>query len=65
MVSSKTMLNYSDWKIPFTVHSNASDKTFGSDISQNNKTISFFSIILINIQHDYNMTDNELLSIVE
>ena len=30
MVSAETLLNYPDWKIPFTVHTYASDKQLGS-----------------------------------
>ena len=37
MVSAETLLNYPDWKIPFTVHTDAPDKQLGAVISQNNK----------------------------
>ena len=57
MVSFETLLSYSDWKIPFTVHTDASDKQLGSLISQNNKYIAFFSIILNNPKCNY--TTNE------
>ena len=57
MVSAKTVLSYSYWKIPFTVHTDASDKQLGSLISQNNKYIAFFSIILNNPKCNY--TTNE------
>ena len=50
MVSAETLLSYSDWKIPFTVQTDASDKQLGDVISQKNKTIDFFSIILIKPQ---------------
>ena len=46
MVSAETLLRYPYWKIPFTVNTDASDKKLGSVISQNNKPIAFFSIIL-------------------
>ena len=39
MVSADTLLNDTDWKITFTVHTNASDKQFGDVISHNNKPI--------------------------
>ena len=32
MVSVATLMNYSDWKIPFTVNTNASDKKLGGFI---------------------------------
>ena len=34
MISSETLLNYPDLKIPFTVHTDASDKQVGAVISQ-------------------------------
>ena len=33
MVSADMLLSYPDWKIPFTVHTNASDKQVGAVIS--------------------------------
>ena len=53
MVSFETLLSYSDWKIPFTVHTDASDKQLGDVISQSNKPISFFLIRLIQPQCKY------------
>ena len=44
MVSAKIMLNYPDWKIPFTVHNYASDKQVGAVIRNNNKPIAFLSV---------------------
>ena len=49
MVYAKTLISYPDWKLPFTVHIDASDKQLCAVISQDNKTISFFSIILSNL----------------
>ena len=43
MVSSETLLSDPDWKMPFTVHTNAYDKQLGAVISQNNKPIAFSS----------------------
>ena len=36
MVSEKTLLSYPDWKLTFTVHTDASDKQLGAVISHNN-----------------------------
>ena len=41
MVSDKTLLNYPDWNINFTEHTDASDKQFVAIISHNNKPIAF------------------------
>ena len=45
MVSAETLLSYPDWKIPFTVHTDASGKNLGAVISQNNKPVTFLYII--------------------
>ena len=42
MVFSETLLNYPDWKIYFTVHTDAYDKNLGAGIIQNHKPIVFF-----------------------
>ena len=65
MVSAEILLSYSNWKIPFTVNTDASDKQLGSVISQNNKYIALFSIIFIKPLRNYTKTEKELLAIVE
>ena len=65
MVSTETLLSYSDWKLPLTVNTFAYDKQLGDVISQKNKRIAFFSRRLIKQQHNYNTTQKELLAIVE
>ena len=65
MVSEKTMLNYIYWKIPFTVHTDFSDKQLGAIIIQNKKPIAFFSSGLSKSQRNYTTTEKELLVIVE
>ena len=42
MVSAKTLSSYPDQKIPFTVHTDASDQQVVAVISHNNKPIAFF-----------------------
>ena len=65
MVFAENLLSYPDWKLPFTVHTDASDKKLGSFISQNNKPIAFFSRKLGKTQRNYTTTEKELLAILE
>ena len=65
MVSAETLFSYTDWKLPFIFHIDASDKQLGAVISQKEKSISFFSIILSKPQSNYNMSEKEILVIVE
>ena len=65
MVSSEAFSSYPDWTIPFTVQTDASDKQMGDVISQNNKPIVFFLIILSKPQHNYTTKRKEILSVVE
>ena len=65
MISAKALLNYPYWTIPFTVHTDASDKQLGAVIINNNKIIDFFSIILSKPQRNYTITEKELPAIVE
>ena len=65
MVSDETLLSNPDWKLPFTVHTYASDKQLGAVVSQNNKPISFLSRKLRKPQRNYMTTKKELLAIVE
>ena len=41
MVSSESLLNYPDWKTPFVVYTDASDKQLGAVIGHNHKPIDF------------------------
>ena len=59
------LLSYPDWKIPFTVHTDVSDKQLDAVISQNNKPTAFFSKILRKPQRNYTTNEKELLVIVE
>ena len=65
MVSVETLLSYPDWKIPFNINTDASDKQLVSVIIQNSKPNAFFSRRLIKPQHDYTMTKTELFAILE
>ena len=65
MVSVETMISYPDWKLQFTVHTDAYDKQLGAVISQNNKPIELWSRKLSKPQRNYTTTDKELLAIVE
>ena len=53
MVSAETLLSYTDWKMPLTVHTDASDKQLGAVIIQNNKPIDFFYRKPIKPQRNY------------
>ena len=64
MVSYETLLSYPDQTITFTVHTDASDKQLGGVIINNNKPIALLSRRLIKTQHNYTMTEKELLTIV-
>ena len=65
MVSAETLLSYPDWKLPFTVHTDASDKQLGDVIIKNNKHIALYSILLNKQHRNYTMTEKELLAIAE
>ena len=64
MVSAEILLNYPGCKLPFTVHTDVSDKQLGDVISYNNKPIAFFSRRLSKPQRNYTTTEKELLEIV-
>ena len=55
-VSYENLLSCLYCTISFTVRNDASDKNLGAVISQNNKPIAFFPIILINPQRNYTTT---------
>ena len=64
MVSDENFLSYPYWTIPFTVHTDASDRQLSAVMSKNNKPITLFSIRLGQPQFNYTMTRKELLVIV-
>ena len=65
MVSDKTLLSYTDWKLSFTFHNDASDKQLGAVISHNNKPINFFSRRLSKKQCNYTTSKKEPLMVAE
>ena len=65
MVSTETLLSYPYWKLPFAVHTDASDKHLGAVISQNNKPIDLLSRKLSKSQRNYTTTEKKHLAIVE
>ena len=50
MVSADTLLNNPDWDIFFIIHNDDSYKQMGSVISHNNKSVAFFSGIVIRLK---------------
>ena len=64
MVSGENLLIYLYCKIPFILHTNASDKNLGDPISHNFKPIAFFSRRLIKPHHNNTTIKKELIAIV-
>jgi hypothetical protein len=50
---------------PFEIYTDASTTKLGAMITQDNRPIVFFSRKLSKMQHKYNVTEIELLAIVE
>ena len=65
MISVQTLPNSPYWMIPFTVHSDASDKQLGDVMVNNNKTIALLYRELKNPQRNYTTNEKELLLIVK
>ena len=57
MESAEILLSYPYWKLPFTVKNDSSGKQLGDVISQNNKHIALFSIILSNPHRRHTKTE--------
>ncbi|KII68202.1 Transposon Tf2-9 polyprotein [Thelohanellus kitauei] len=61
-------LYHPDWKLPFILHCDASDKAIGAVISQKNgqveKPIAFYSRILNSAERQYSTLDKESLALV-
>jgi RNase H-like domain found in reverse transcriptase len=65
IVAQEVLLNYPNFSIPFTIHTDASKKQLVVVIMQNNRPIAFYSRKLNPAQCKYMTGEQELLSIVE
>ena len=59
------MLAYPNFNESFEIYTDASTRQLGAVITQNNRPIAFFSRKLNDSQRKYNVTELELLSVVE
>ena len=64
-ITRETLLMYPNFNEVFEIHTDASKTQLGSVISQNGKTIAFYSRKLNPAQKRYTITKRELLAIVE
>ena len=60
-----TLLHYPDFNKPFEIHTDASHRQIGAVITQDKKPIAFYSRKLRDSQHNYTITECELLAIVK
>ena len=65
VMAKETILNHLNFNEVFEIHIYVSDRQLGSVISQNEKSLAFYSREPSNIQRNYTTTEQELLSIVE
>jgi hypothetical protein len=64
-IAKETVLAYPDFLKPFEIHADASSTQLGAVITQDNRTIAFFSRKLSKTQQKYSVTEIELLAIVK
>ena len=64
-ISEEVILSYMDFNKGFDMHVHASDMQLGTVISQDGKSIVFFSCKLTNMQRTYTIGEREMLSAVE
>jgi hypothetical protein len=64
-IAKETALAYLDFSKPFEIYMDASSMQLGAVITQDNRPIAFFSRKLSKTQQKYNVTEIELLAIVE
>jgi hypothetical protein len=65
ILAQDTMLTYPQFDKPFIIYTNASEKQIGGVVTQDDKPLGFFSKKLTDTQHQYPVTEQELLAIVE
>jgi hypothetical protein len=64
-IAKEAVLAYQDFAKPFETYTDASSTQLGAVITQDNRSIAFFSRKLSKMQQKYSVGDIELLSIVE
>ena len=64
-IARDVVLAYPDYSEKFEIYADASQSQIGSVITQNNRPLAFFSRKLSDTQKRYNVTEKELLAIVE
>jgi hypothetical protein len=65
ILAQDTMLTYPQFDKPFIIYTNASEKQIRGVVTQDDKPLGFFSKKLTDTQHQYPVTEQELLAIVE
>ena len=65
MMAQKVLLHYPNFKLDFDVYTNASDYQLEAAIIQENGPVAFYSCKPTSTQMNYNVMENELLSIIE
>ena len=65
VIAQETLLTYPDFSKPFHLHTDSSKVQLGSNITQDEKPIAFYSRKVSPAQTRYTTTERELLSIVE
>jgi hypothetical protein len=64
-IAKETVLAYPDISKPFEIYTDASSTQLGAVITQDNRSIAFFSRKLSKMQQKYSVTEIELLAIVD
>jgi hypothetical protein len=64
-IAKDVVLAYPDFSKVFEIYTDASSKQLGAVITQDNRSIAFFSWKLSDTQHKYSVTKNELQFIVK
>ena len=65
IICQDVVLAYPDFSKPFKIYTDASATQIGAVITQDNRPLAFFSRKLLDTQKHYNVTEIELLAIVE